>query len=188
MNLFDLLLMVTRQLEQQQILHVLTGSLASSYYGQPRASQDADIALRMTRRQAKIFASAFDQSIYVSEEGLLHAIEQAGMTNIIHGASGWVIDLSVLPLSPFFNEVFARRRRIELDDEPETAIWISAPEDVILMKLLWRTESRSAKQLEDAINAAVGQRAQLDWSYLRRWASELGISDDLEEIRKGCDD
>ncbi len=186
MELFDLLLTVARQLERQKIIHVLTGSLASSYYGQPRASQDADIALRMTRQQAKIFASSLDRSIYVSEEGLIHAIEHAGMANIIHGTSGWVIDLSVLPVTPFFNEVLARRRRIELADEPETAIWISTPEDVILMKLLWRKESRSAKQLEDAINAAVGQRAQLDWSYLRRWANELGIIDDLEELRKEC--
>ena len=142
MDLFDLLLTVTRQLERQHIVHALTGSLASSYYGQPQASQDADIGLRMTRQQAKVFASAFDQSIYVSEEGLLQAIEHGGMANIIHGASGWVIDLSILPASAFFNGVLSRRRRIELTDDAETAIWISTPEDVILMKLLWRKESR----------------------------------------------
>lgn len=187
MELFDLLLTVTRQLERQHIVHALTGSLASSYYGKPKASQDADIGLRMTRQQAKVFASAFDESIYVSEEGLLHAIEHEGMANMIHGASGWVIDLSILPASAFFNEVLSRRRRIELADDAETAIWISTPEDVILMKLLWRRESRSAKQFEDALNAAIGQRAQLDWSYLRRWAVELGIGDDLEELRKACD-
>lgn len=186
MELFDLLLMVTGQLEAHGVVHALTGSLASSYYGRPEASQDADIALRMTRQQAKKLAAAFDESIYVSEEGLLHAIEHSGMANIIHGESGWVIDLCVLSPSPYFDEVLRRRRRIELAGESTAQIWICTPEDVILMKLSWRKESRSAKQFEDALNAAVGQRGQLEWSYLRRWAQDLDITDDLESLRRAC--
>jgi hypothetical protein len=56
-------------------------------------------------------------------------------------------------------------------------------EDIILMKLLWRRESRSEKQWSNALSVARVKRAKLDWKYLLEQARSLGIEDDLVKLR-----
>jgi len=56
-------------------------------------------------------------------------------------------------------------------------------EDIILMKLLWRRESRSEKQWSNALSVARVKRARLDWKYLWEQARSLGIEDDLVKLR-----
>ena len=60
------------------------------------------------------------------------------------------------------------------------ATWVATGEDVVLAKLRWRLESRSETQWRDCVEIA---RIQLlDRAYLRHWGSELGVSDDLDEL------
>jgi len=58
--------------------------------------------------------------------------------------------------------------------------WVSTPEDVVLSKLLWRVQTRSEVQWRDCVEVAATQK--LDVKYLRIWATELGLSADLEEL------
>lgn len=67
--------------------------------------------------------------------------------------------------------------------ESGTWIWVCAPEDVVLMKMLWRKDSRSMKQLADAVNVVRGQRNQLDWPDIEPWARELGSRRIVDELR-----
>lgn len=182
MNLIDLLLTVARELESQSVVYALTGSLASSIYGQPLPSLDADLALRMTPEQARTISRSLQGPLYVSEEALVDAATRGSMANVIDGSSGFKIDLSVLPRTPFYDEVLRRRHRVAWPDHPDKSIWICSAEDVILMKLIWRQGTQSEKQLRDALNVVTGQRGRLDWNYLRRWAADLGLSADLQLV------
>ena len=58
-----------------------------------------------------------------------------------------------------------------------------SPEDIILMKLEWRKDTRSQRQYDDALGVARLRGGTLDWGYLRRWSEELGITEDLESLR-----
>jgi hypothetical protein len=55
-------------------------------------------------------------------------------------------------------------------------------EDIILMKLWWRRDSRSAKQWANALAVARIKGHQLDWAYLRKWAQNLGVAEDLNQL------
>lgn len=70
-----------------------------------------------------------------------------------------------------------RRFQATLFGEPA---WISTAEDVILHKLL--RISPSDPQLGDAAGVVAVQTAALDKDYLRRWAGELHLSDDLKRL------
>ena len=54
----------------------------------------------------------------------------------------------------------------------------------ILMKLLGRRDTQSAKQWENALGVARVQQNRLDWHYLRHWAHQLGIEADLDRLAR----
>jgi hypothetical protein len=62
-------------------------------------------------------------------------------------------------------------------------VQVTTPEDVILMKLIWRKDTKSAKQWENALGVVRTQRQNLNWSYLTEKAIELEIADDLEDLK-----
>jgi len=159
----------------------VTGSVASSIHGQPAASLDVDICLRLSAAQAGQLADKLPKNLYVNREGLIECAKNGGISNIIDGATGMKADLSVVPREPFFDEVLARRRLVN-DIPGLPALWVVSPEDVILMKLLWRRESQSQKQWENALSVVKVQGHRLDLAYLREWAGHLGLSDAVREL------
>jgi hypothetical protein len=74
---------------------------------------------------------------------------------------------------------FKRRRRF---DTPGGNIFVVAPEDLILSKLLWAKEAESDLQRNDA-QAIVESAADLDWPYLDKWAVSLDVADMLDELK-----
>ncbi|MCY3584441.1 MAG: hypothetical protein F4Y76_00480 [Acidimicrobiales bacterium] len=84
---------------------------------------------------------------------------------------------AVLSEDAFTQSRIARRVRAEVLG---ISTWIATPEDVVLAKLRWRLESRSETQWRDCVEIAAIN--DLDVSYMHRWASALGIRDDLTEL------
>jgi hypothetical protein len=62
--------------------------------------------------------------------------------------------------------------------------WIVSPEDMILIKLEWAKNSKSDRQLEDALNIAIVQFDRLDQDYLHKWAKELQVEISLKQLLK----
>ena len=60
--------------------------------------------------------------------------------------------------------------------------WFASAEDVILHKLIWNRISPSDRQMRDAAGVWAVQKNALDREYLRHWAGELGITEDLRKI------
>lgn len=185
MNLFDLLAAVANDLEEDGVVYALVGSLASSLYGRLRMSYDADLVVRMTPAQSELLARKWEGRFHVSAEAMRSAVEQAGMANVIDAASGWKVDLSVVPREPFYDAVLARRQRVPLPGAAQD-VWACSPEDTILKKPLLRKDSRSDKQFYDARQVVEMTGHRLDWKHLREWASRLGIHEDLEDLRKAA--
>ena len=100
------------------------------------------------------------------------------MANLIDSNTGLKIDLSVLEHTTYYDEVMARRVHMPFGPQGPSFYVVTA-EDIILMKLLWRRESRSQKQWSNALSVARVKRATLDWKYLWEQACSLGIKDDL---------
>lgn len=181
----DLLETVCAELERQGIAYAITGSVASSVYGEPYTSQDVDVCVHMTDTQAAALATALPARFYRSEEAMRDAARRRSITNLIDVDTGLKVDLSVTPDEPFYRSVMARRRQVPYASG-DPSFWTVSPEDVILMKLLCRKDTRSQKQWDNALSVVKTQGAGLDWTYLHDWAARLAIRDDLHSLTQAA--
>ena len=154
---------------------MVTGSLAASIYGEPRASKDIDIVIAPTRDQLIELMHHFpEDEYYAVEQDALEALEHRGMFNIIDFAAGWRVDLIVKKIRPFSDEEFSRRRQVEFAG---LHLSFATAEDTLISKLEWAKEGESLRQVEDAAGIIRVQGQDLDMAYVERWVSELGLSE-----------
>ena len=84
------------------IPYVVGGSLASSVYGIPRATNDVDVVADIRRTHVSPLRKALETDFYVAEELILEAIRDRSSFNLIWG-------LSPLP-DPEHSDAFAQQR------------------------------------------------------------------------------
>ncbi|GIK16069.1 MAG: hypothetical protein BroJett003_10330 [Planctomycetota bacterium] len=179
----EVLAEVVPTLEAEGIEYAVTGSVASSIYGEPAASFDVDIIVRMTPEQARRIAQRFPSRFYRDAEAIAEAAVSHGMTNLIDMKTGLKVDLSVMPAGAWRDDILRRRSLMRSEPHSRT-FYIVSPEDIILMKLDWRRDSGSHKQWDNALSVARTLGARLDWGYLHAQASNLGLSSDLDRLRR----
>ncbi len=153
---------------------MLTGSIALSYYAQPRMTRDIDLVVELSGRDAKSVAALFAPSYYVAEADVGRAISEHGMFNVLHLDKIVKIDFIVRKDTPYRLYEFERRQRARM---PGFKAWIESREDLILSKLVWAKDSNSELQLRD-VRALLAGGA--DRTYLRRWATKLSVGELLE--------
>jgi hypothetical protein len=66
-----------------------------------------------------------------------------------------------------------------------TAVYVAAPEDVLIAKLQWAKRGESDRQLEDASGIIQVQGSNLALSYIERWVRELDLHEQWQALRKG---
>jgi hypothetical protein len=179
MNQDDFLLLLAQSLDGAGIPFMVVGSLASSYHGQPRSTNDVDLVIDPEPAALEQWLDQLGDAYYVSREAACDALRQRGMFNVIHLAEGWKADLIVRKNRPFSVEEFRRREQSTLGDRQ---VPIASAEDIILSKLEWNRISPSERQVRDAMNVAATVGDQLDQAYLRQWAEALGVTEVLEEL------
>lgn len=172
----QLLRKLVEALEQVGIEYMITGSIASSLQGEPRATHDIDLVVRMDSASVPGLLAAFPpDEFYLDEQAVRAAIDSQGMFNVLEPSEGDKIDFWVLTDSAFDLSRFARRYRerifgFEID--------VSSPEDTILAKLHWaKLTGGSEKHFQDALRVYEVQGTRLDSAYLERWAGELSVSE-----------
>ena len=154
---------------------MLTGSIALSYYAQPRMTRDIDLIVELDEGDAKRVADLFHPDYYVSIDDARRALGARGMFNLLHMEKLVKLDLIVRKDEVYRRHEFGRRVRAQLHGFDA---WIVSKEDLILSKLVWAKPSMSELQLRD-VRALLATGA--DTAYLRRWAAELSVADLLEE-------
>lgn len=171
--------LVSARLDDAALVYMLSGSLAMSYYAEPRMTRDIDIVVELDVADADRVTALFEDQFHCDIDVRRDAIRRQAMFNLIHTELVVKVDLIVRRDSPYRRTEIGRRRRVQLSDF-ET--WIVAPEDLILSKLVWAKPGRSELQMTDARNLAATVE-KLDWSYLERWSVELEVGDLLSEVR-----
>ena len=176
MSQSELLKTVAEVLQRAGIPFMLTGSLASSFQGEPRSTHDIDLVVRMAPPHADEILRAFPAPrYYLSESAVREAVRRQGMFNLLDTLGGDKVDFWLLTDEPFDLSRFARRQeRLLLG----LTIPVSAPEDTILYKLRWaRLSGGSERQFVDALRVYELQSGVLDAAYLEDWAARLDLGD-----------
>lgn len=183
MSQSELLREVVGILDQLSIPYMLTGSYASSYQGYPRSSHDIDLIIDVVPAGIDELISRFQAPrFYASAPAITEAVRRRSMFTISEIDTGDKIDFWILKRTAFDQSRFARRVS---EKDGQAVLWLTAPEDTILQKLRWAKDSGgSEKQWKDARSVFLVQKTRLDIEYLRRWATELDVSDSLEGLMR----
>lgn len=171
--------LIAARLDAAGIAYMITGSIAAGYYGQPRMTRDIDIVAVLVPPQAAQLEKWLSPEFLCDPETARAAIAARGTFNVFHRDAPQKIDFFVRQDTDYELEKFDRRRQVDVEGQ---LLWMIAPEDLILSKLLWAKDSRSEQQLRDVRNIIAAQ-ADLDWTYADRWAVRLTVAKLLQELR-----
>jgi len=167
-------------LDEIDIPYMVAGSMGSSFYGRPRATQDADVVIAPSEDQLeRLVVSLGTGGYYVSPDAARDALRRRAMFNVIDIEAGWKADLIIRKDRAFSLEEFGRRRRVQAMGR---TLWIVSVEDAILSKLEWAQGRGSELQYSDALAVAVAYFELLDFEYLSKWATELGVAEALGRL------
>ena len=175
MDVVDVTLLVTRALERAGVDYFLGGSLASSFQGEPRATNDVDLVVDLAPSKVEALVEALGPDFDVDVDALRRAAADRSSWNIIYTPAVTKIDLFVLKDAPFDASEFARRRQVEV--RSGQSLLIKSPEDSVLRKLLWYRAGGSVydRQWRDVVQVLRQSRAVLDPAYLDEWAGRLEL-------------
>ncbi|MBI4726768.1 hypothetical protein HY768_06040 [candidate division TA06 bacterium] len=173
---------VIRRLNEIGVQYMLTGSVASNFYGQPRLTHDVDLAVAITAGQIKVLSSKYPAPrYYLSEAAAADAVKTRTMFNLIDSETGLKADFWILDEKDVLkNLAFSRRRAATVLGQKT---FIATPEDIILLKLDWhRQGGETTVQIQDALTVFEVQRNDLDMGYLRATAKSVGLAELLASL------
>jgi len=168
------------------IRYVVGGSLASSLYGIPRATQDVDVVADIRPTHVEAITSALAGDFYVDAGMIRDAIQRRASFNVIHLATMFKADVFIYQGDQWSHEEMVRARveQFEVPDG-EVTIRFASPEDTLLHKLIWYRLGNevSDRQWGDVLGVLRVQGEALDREYLDRWAPQLGVAELLSRAR-----
>jgi hypothetical protein len=180
-TLRDLLAEVIARLDRAAVPFMVTGSLASSYHGEPRATLDLDVVVDPDAHSLERFVSELEAGgFYVDRAAAREAFRRRTQFNAI-GRDATKVDFIVRKDRPFSVEEFRRRRHAELLG---TSGFIATAEDMVIAKLEWAAASGSDRQLRDVAGILAAAGEAFDSEYVDRWAAALGLSNSLRRVRE----
>ena len=119
------------------ILYLVGGSIASSFYGLPRSTLDADLMADIKASQVADLVTRLSSTYYISESAIRESLTRRSSFNLIHLATMVKIDIFI-PKDGSFNQVMLERRQnIPLDKTASRLFQLTSAEDIILLKLDW---------------------------------------------------
>lgn len=179
----SIVLRVIRILEKFQIPYMLGGSFASSAYGIPRATHDADLIADLHQEAVEPFVKAFKNDFYIDPESVQEAVNGKSSFNLIHYESAFKIDVFIADNTAYSQETFKRKQKQVVAPAQNRSIYMLSPEDTVLSKLCWYRMGgeRSDSQWKDILGVIKVQARRLDTQYIFKWAAAVKVADLAEK-------
>ncbi len=170
------------------IPYYIGGSLASSVYGMPRTTLDADIVANINLNHITALKSKLEKKYYIDKNIIKNAIKSSSSFNLIHLETAIKIDVFVYKDDPYQKN--AIKRRVEdtlVENDLSSKFCFATPEDIIINKLNWYQMGNrvSERQWLDVIGVIKIQGNSLDKKYLKKWAIKLEL---IELLKKAFTD
>jgi hypothetical protein len=178
---------IARTFDTLGIRYLVGGSVASSVYGIPRATQDVDLVADLQLSQVDAVTKSMAGEFYVDADMIRDAIQRRASFNVVHLETMFKADIFILQGDSWSREEMARARTEELDIAgSKVNIRFASPEDTLLHKLIWYKLGNqiSDRQWSDILGVIKVQGNMLDQAYLDRWAPLLDVFDLLLRARR----
>ncbi len=172
----DLLELFVAPLERIGARYLVTGSVASTIYGEPRATHDVDLVVHLSEPTRDALPRAFPAERFYLPPAEVLAIESQrsgrGHFNIIHHASGLKADVYVVGGDELHAWALANARRYRVGG---LDVALAPPEYVITRKLEFYREGGSAKHLRDVRSMLRLSDELIDLRILESWIERRGL-------------
>lgn len=173
-------------METTKVEYLIGGAIAEWAWGEPRATQDIDIVIKLPIKTINKFSKELEKrDMLVPADIILDTFteDRADIPlNAIHMYSGLKADIYLMRENDKLRQS-AFQRRIKVDyGEPIGKVYVHSPEDLILYKLLYLGLSGQPKHARDIAAILRARNNQLDFEYIERWVSELGLGSVWKEI------
>lgn len=166
------------------IPYYIGGSLASSIYGMPRTTLDADIVANISLNQITSLKIKLENEYYIDENIIKDAIKNSSSFNLIHLETSLKIDIFVYKDDLYQQNAIERRVEDTLvENDRSSKFCFATPEDIIINKLNWYKmgDKVSERQWLDVIGVIKIQMDSLDKEYLKKWSKKLELIELLEK-------
>jgi hypothetical protein len=175
----DVLREVVGAFEALGVAYAVGGSWASSVYGEPRLTRDADISVDPFPGRERDLADRFGSDYYLSVDAARSANRDRSSFNIIHSPTAYKVDVFVRKDDRFEQSVMARRTPGTTPEAPGSPLMWVSPEDIILLKLRWYRLGNevSDRQWADVLGVLRTQAGRLEQTYMNDWADQLGVAE-----------
>lgn len=170
------------RLEALGLPYMVTGSVASMVYGEPRLTLDLDLVVELAIERAAELLAAFPEAEFYRPPFEVVVVEcsreSRGHFNLIHHATGMKADVYLAARDVLHHWGLAHRRRIPLGPGQ---LALAPPEYVILRKLEFWREGGSEKHLRD-ICAMLATGLALDRAFLDAELRQRGLEEAWQRV------
>jgi hypothetical protein len=168
-------------LDELAIDYVLGGSFAGSFFGEPRATADVDIAIQVGDEDGERLIGRAQGEFYLPTESARLAIKHHDSFNLVDTSIAFKIDLFVLGDNLLDRQQLTRRILVPVPGITP-GLWVTSPEDQILRKLEWfRAGGESSdQQWRDILGILRVNGTTLDRDYLKSIGVQLGLEQMLQ--------
>ena len=151
MGFEDFLKSIITVLKNSEIEYLLGGAVAVWPWGEPRSTQDIDLVINLAEEKCAILSQEFEKiEIYLPTEIILENLYETRTDlpiNAIHGASGFKAEMfPIRPGDQLRQTAFERRKQVNFGGEIGR-VYVHAPEDLIIYKLIYFSISQQTKHI-----------------------------------------
>ena len=179
----NLFLIFLEPLNKSKLLYMVTGSVASIIYGEPRMTHDIDLVLELRAANVQDFINLFPSDrFYCPPQDIIKAEiarETRGHFNIIHHETGFKADVYPIGRDELHKWGMTKRRAVKVQ---QSNIWIAPPEYVIIRKLQYYKEGGSTKHLRDIKRMLELSYEIIDESILNQMVTKYDLSDECDNL------
>ena len=167
--------------ESLNIPYYITGGVAAIAYGEVRTTRDVNIVIFIQPQDVTTLVTELENiGFYVPGvediiEGRMRILQVTDIETISRA------DLILATGNTFEQIQFERRQQYEIPGGIQ--VNLASPEDIIISKLQWRSQTQSDKQWRDILGILKVQGESLDFNYLNDWSNRLGFTQDLQQAR-----
>lgn len=173
----DLAVQIARVFESIQVRYLIGGSLASTTFGEPRATLDVDLVADLSGERIDAFLTALGDEFTADRSWIEDEVGRRGSFQLVHLPSMTRVDVFVPEWTGVHLWKWQSRRRVVVSNETGEAVDVTGPEGIVVQKLVWFRDGGevSDTQWRDVVGVLKVQHGQLRMDELRTWATRLSV-------------
>lgn len=187
LDITGFLKLILEALKASKVDYMIGGAIAEWAWGEPRATQDLDVVINLPIKSIGKFSKELEKrDMLVPADIILDTIaeDRADIPlNAIHMHSGLKADLYVMRDGDALRQNAFKRRVLVDYGPPIGKVFVHAPEDLIIYKLMYLGLSGQPKHARDIAAILKAQKGNVDLQYIEKWVGQLGFGAIWQELK-----